>query len=671
MSEFSYTSQRSQSMATAILGSLGEIQARRCPFCALIAHAVFEIQLQVTGTFILEPSDQIGVWWGENTGLFGFNILFKGRGSSGGTIISALGANPATSPQPDFSLRPPPSCLREVHKSEINIDRALRWVQLCRDNHNECRSKTVKGAPIPSVFPGLKVMRLIDVKNRCLIETRRFLRYTTLSYVWGNTSSLRLTRANMPGLSEPGGISRRWTLVARTIRDAIDLVEKMGERFLWVDSLCLVQNDAADLKLGTTVMDLVYAESTLTVIAASGHDANAGLPGVHHGTRRPSQQLRVIGGGLTMGVHTTLTDLVKRTVYNTRAWTYQEQHLSRRSLFFVDNKIFFRCAEANFCEDTLDSASSKTKPHENENMRPGQDRSAQGFHRTVSEYSTKTLTYQGDVLKAMSGIIRRLSSLMKCDWFCGAPTAFFDLTLLFTSPDLLRRRNNFPSYSWTGWIGCIQFAECSFHGVNQWLEQNTWIIWYQQDSPDQPPRLVWDPEANQNFPTHDLNFQGYRQRSSFEAILSVNIGFSCRTTSPTRGWQPTRAFPEYPILRFWTISALFKVRISDPVRGVGKIVNRFGEVCGTLRIDGFEETVAFENVGPFSFVLLSVSTGAADMRNLITFGPLVKSFRWMFYVLCVEWEGGIAERRGLGIIDMASLGESFSPGPVWQEVFLA
>ena len=306
----------------AMLGSLDEIQSRRCPFCALIAHAVFEIQR--SDALILEPDQQIGVWWGENTGLPGFNLLFKGKGNSRGTIISILAANPATSPRPQTnpSVPLPPACLREVHRSKISIDRAQRWLKHCRDNHSECRVKTVKGAPIPSVFPSLEVIRLIDVRERCLIETRRFLRYTTLSYVWGNTSSLRLTRANLALLSEPGGLQKRWTLLARTIRDAIDLVDKMGERFLWVDSLCLMQNDPADLKLGTAVMDLVYAQSTLTIIAASGHDANAGLPGVHHGTRYPSQELRIVRQGLTMGVHTTLDDLVKRTVYNTRAWTY-------------------------------------------------------------------------------------------------------------------------------------------------------------------------------------------------------------------------------------------------------------------------------------------------------------------------------------------------------------
>jgi hypothetical protein len=278
----------------------------------------------------------------------------------------------------------------------------------------------------------------------------------------------------------------------------------------------------------------------------------------------------------------------------------------------------------------------------------------------------------------MSGIIRRLSLLMRCDWFYGAPAAFFDVSVLFMSPNLLRRRKDFPSYSWTGWIGCTSFeipmlntsgaamGDSAQAGVDRWLRTKTWIIWYQQDSQGHRPRLVWNPEDNQDFPFHDLNYTGYRQRSSFEALSSVELRFPTRTTTPSRGWQPTRAFPSYSILRFWTLSVVLKVRISDAVRGIGDVVNRFGQVCGTLRIDGFEETTAFESEDPFQFVILS-----RTRRDSVPFGPHVNTSNGMYYALCVEWEGGIAERRGLGVVALESIDQSFSPGPVWQEIFLA
>jgi hypothetical protein len=63
-------------------------------------------------------------------------------------------------------------------------------------------------------------------------------------------------------------------------------------------------------------------------------------------------------------------------------------------------------------------------------------------------YSRRALTFQGDVLKAMGGIMRRLSVKMKCRFLEGLPTASLDLFLLFHSHgSLLRRRAGFPSYS--------------------------------------------------------------------------------------------------------------------------------------------------------------------------------------------------------------------------------
>jgi len=68
----------------------------------------------------------------------------------------------------------------------------------------------------------------------------------------------------------------------------MDLVSAIGERYLWVDSLCLIQDDPADMKNGIDHMDLVYEGAIMTIIAAIGNHINAGLPGLHPGTRKKS-----------------------------------------------------------------------------------------------------------------------------------------------------------------------------------------------------------------------------------------------------------------------------------------------------------------------------------------------------------------------------------------------
>jgi len=72
-------------------------------------------------------------------------------------------------------------------------------------------------------------------------------------------------------------------------------------RYLWVDALCLIQDDTEDLDRGVNAMDLIYERAWLTVVAACGHDANARLPGVQNGTRKASRNTVEIKPGAEIG----------------------------------------------------------------------------------------------------------------------------------------------------------------------------------------------------------------------------------------------------------------------------------------------------------------------------------------------------------------------------------
>jgi len=75
--------------------------------------------------------------------------------------------------------------------------------------------------------------------------------YTALSYVWGAVPHIRLTKANRAKLLEPGCLQAAGiTPLPKTIDDAITLTRLLGRRYLWVDSLCLLQNDRDDMDRG-------------------------------------------------------------------------------------------------------------------------------------------------------------------------------------------------------------------------------------------------------------------------------------------------------------------------------------------------------------------------------------------------------------------------------------
>ncbi|KAI9768672.1 MAG: hypothetical protein M1839_003980 [Geoglossum umbratile] len=73
--------------------------------------------------------------------------------------------------------------------------------------------------------------------------------------------------------------------IPTTVRDAIEVVKALGERYLWVDSVCIAQDSAEDKRHVIGNMHMIYSSATLTIVAADGKDAEAGLPGLHSNSR--------------------------------------------------------------------------------------------------------------------------------------------------------------------------------------------------------------------------------------------------------------------------------------------------------------------------------------------------------------------------------------------------
>lgn len=117
------------------------------------------------------------------------------------------------------------------------------------------------------------------------------------------------------------------------------VVSRFDERYLWVDSLCIMQDDAENKHDQIALMDVIYQEAILTIVAVSGKNAGVGLPGVRAGSRNVLQYIEHIQGLVLVNSLTTPSDSVDRSLWNARAWTFQEGRLSRRVLFLADEKI--------------------------------------------------------------------------------------------------------------------------------------------------------------------------------------------------------------------------------------------------------------------------------------------------------------------------------------------
>lgn len=276
------------------------------------------------------------------------------------------------------------------------------------------------------------------------------------------------------------------------------------------------------------------------------------------------------------------------------------------------------------------------------------------YNGILSLYNQRVMTYQGDALKAMSGVIRRLAEQMRCEWLEGLPTAEFDRAMIFTSPTPLRRRSGFPSYSWTGWIGAKLFQ--SPNAVD-WPGRSTWIVFYAR-LPSGVTTLI----------------QISYWRSGFDAEVGRALGIQTRETTPTLDLSGN-ILPGYTVLQFWTLSVKLSISGVNAMKGTGFLLNRMGGRCGILCMDGFEESQFFENPAGTLFELLLMSQ--SEVRLGGPFGEYKSVFPYIdfaryqgYFVMCIEWNGAFAERRGLGVIAAATIFEAFE-APVWKEILLA
>ncbi|KAF5640539.1 hypothetical protein F52700_3690 [Fusarium sp. NRRL 52700] len=648
------------------LGTSIRIKNSSCPFCRLVLS-------HLDPDFIASSSpDEVELSW--TLGHFNRRSFSANRARFDTSI--GFSSSMETSGHPDSTSR---FLLEPQTGPVVDTSRILRWISSCEHLHgSECAMPT--NLPFAEAFPDLRVLRFIDTYGHCIVEMTSFEKYIALSYVWGAVANFRLTKANRAALLMPGSLNTVFYMLPSTIKDAITLTRRLGCRYLWVDALCLMQNDTEDLKLGVNVMDFVYERAWLTVIAACGHDANARLPGVQEGTRDYSYNTFEIVPGVEMGILAGLDGLLKRSVYDSRAWTFQEQVLSRRVLYFIENKVFYRCRGAEHAEHFVDDL-SQTFSVETMGIQRSEavymDDPLKDFSYVLFFYTQKVLTNQNDTSRAMAGIIRRISKAMKCSFFQGLPTATFDLFITFCAfPNTLHRRSIFPSYSWTGWRGSIDMDSVTpaNNEANTWLRDRTWVVWYKRN-PSGIASLVWDPDANPSFPLSDMKYAGYRHRRPFSDGRYVPGQLDTRRTMPTEQVSFSREVPAYPMLQFWTLSLFYRIFEIDVFRATGYLEDSNSNICGFVSLDGFEETDFFKSRGSYEIILLSearacslVGLKGISWRDLY---PLTGG-QWRFYnIMILEWYGGIAERRGFGVLNQGAVEFSLAPGPSWKEIFLA
>lgn len=368
-----------------------------------------------------------------------------------------------------------------TRKAQVNRHLPHRWWQLCQKFHgHDCK------LALPTVVDDFRV---IDVHDMAVVLAPKNCEYVALSYCWGSASTILLKRVNLVRLAVPNVL--RGTVLPNTISDAIEVTRHAGIRYLWVDALCIVQDDTELLQKQIPLMGRIYEQGAFTIIAANAENADAGLAGVRPGTRSvacdivtlknlslitiPEETTRDARG---LGSRSTLRRKgLQDSRWRSRAWTMQEELFSRRRLYFEQDRIFWWCPNGVYQEDTVkETFTLLTREHPSflgMSLRMPRDMmQAELTHEIygslVSEYARRFISFPSDSLNAFAGMTSKLCEQHGFEVFWGHPRQWFLNSLSWVTIEEATQNHGkqkvvtsngeevdipFPSWSWSAWIG--------------------------------------------------------------------------------------------------------------------------------------------------------------------------------------------------------------------------
>ncbi|KAG0570071.1 hypothetical protein KC19_6G136600 [Ceratodon purpureus] len=372
----------------------------------------------------------------------------------------------------------------------------LEWKKTCCAKHGDpCNLSSTGTRPT--------WLRLIDVTERCVkdIVIKDDSSYVALSYVWGKQE---LGQKLMPLLGnstenqfrKPMSLTRETVL--STIHDAIEVTKCLGEQYLWVDCLCIKQDDSADQGKFILQMDSIYAYASVTIVAASGGNADAGLPGISESRNNEQEPFKIHGSGVSLlrtldPVKTTkeltISDdywYLETSVWCERGWTFQEKLFSRRALIFTEEQVYWECQKATWCEDgfweTMQPPTFSRPCFSKDIRRPWASDNQEAFEKIyvnlVQEYCRRKLTNGSDGLDAFRGILNALEREAGQGFLSALPTSSLSkmLTWWCTERSVKRREEMCPvrlsdgnegmaghfcpfsSWSWVGWTSVVELG---------------------------------------------------------------------------------------------------------------------------------------------------------------------------------------------------------------------
>ncbi|KAK3360651.1 heterokaryon incompatibility protein-domain-containing protein [Lasiosphaeria hispida] len=188
--------------------------------------------------------------------------------------------------------------------------------------------------------------RLVDTTS--LACQQPDIPYLALSHCWGTDNTLRCTTTRTSEAERRNHIP--WDRLPKTYQDAILVTRKLGFRYIWIDSLCIIQDDLADWQQESSRMASVFKGASLTLAATGAKD---GAGGLFLDSLKPPIQVAYREGDPPALIRCPAADTkrIHRSPLSLRAWTLQELVLSRRAVHFAHDQLYWQCRHLCLSED--------------------------------------------------------------------------------------------------------------------------------------------------------------------------------------------------------------------------------------------------------------------------------------------------------------------------------
>ena len=353
---------------------------------------------------------------------------------------------------------------------------AEKHIVNCVKEHKACADQSSATRRLPTrildlqCFNGSDDLRLYDSHGG---ETDP---YATLSHCWG-TAGRPLTTAKATIDSRLERI--RFGDLSRSFQDAVTISRALKIRYLWIDTLCIIQDSIEDWATESAQMARIYKSSHLTISFTDYKDSHQPifcdrpqLPTCKMGREMPNIYIRSIFPSSEQEPSKILersdTILGNLSCLGHRAWAFQERLLSPRVLSYTRDQLIWEC------RDVVEHESMVVVENPYMNM-PDPKSEKKDVYRfwlhLVESFSQCALTYSGDLFPTLSGIASETMALLDDAYIAGMWKADLHVALLWRPAEYGSAVDKYraPSWSWASLHGNIKYDNLreGFMGENQ------------------------------------------------------------------------------------------------------------------------------------------------------------------------------------------------------------